>query len=160
MSWLHVNVLLFASSAIPLGLIVVPGDSDLETCREHIQRLQEVRRQALKSFFVIIDWWDNVCQVRFLQTLPSIFRVHLHILSFHLCRNLSSVLFYAPIFLSRTSALSTPSNTWNCRFVVGCLNLYCGNMSAQRHTGKEKTDNTSTFHINWVKIQTPIFNDI
>ncbi|TMS11773.1 Diacylglycerol kinase zeta [Larimichthys crocea] len=27
--------------AIPLGLIVVPGDSDLETCREHIQRLQE-----------------------------------------------------------------------------------------------------------------------
>ncbi|KAF7646746.1 hypothetical protein LDENG_00183160 [Lucifuga dentata] len=28
-------------AAIPLGLIVVPGDSDLETCREHIQRLQE-----------------------------------------------------------------------------------------------------------------------
>lgn len=27
-----------------MGLIVVPGDSDLETCREHIQRLQEVRR--------------------------------------------------------------------------------------------------------------------
>lgn len=23
---------------------MVPGDSDLETCREHIQRLQEVRR--------------------------------------------------------------------------------------------------------------------
>uniref|UniRef100_A0A672ZWQ1 Diacylglycerol kinase n=1 Tax=Sphaeramia orbicularis TaxID=375764 RepID=A0A672ZWQ1_9TELE len=31
------------SASIPLGLIVVPGDSDLETCREHIQRLQEVR---------------------------------------------------------------------------------------------------------------------
>lgn len=30
--------------AIPLGLIVVPGDSDLETCRSHIERLQEVRR--------------------------------------------------------------------------------------------------------------------
>lgn len=28
-------------ASIPLGLIVVPGDSDLETCREHIQRLQE-----------------------------------------------------------------------------------------------------------------------
>lgn len=38
---------LFVFAAIPLGLIVVPGDSDLETCREHIQRLQEVRRQAL-----------------------------------------------------------------------------------------------------------------
>lgn len=37
---------LFVFAAIPLGLIVVPGDSDLETCREHIQRLQEVRRQA------------------------------------------------------------------------------------------------------------------
>lgn len=39
----------FASPAIPLGLIVVPGDSDLETCREHIQRLQEVRSQALRK---------------------------------------------------------------------------------------------------------------
>ncbi|XP_057686535.1 diacylglycerol kinase zeta-like isoform X1 [Corythoichthys intestinalis] len=28
-------------ASIPLGIIVVPGDSDLETCREHIQRLQE-----------------------------------------------------------------------------------------------------------------------
>uniref|UniRef100_A0A3Q3N8N6 Diacylglycerol kinase n=1 Tax=Labrus bergylta TaxID=56723 RepID=A0A3Q3N8N6_9LABR len=40
--WLQVISLLF-TSPIPLGLIVVPGDSDLETCREHIQRLQEVR---------------------------------------------------------------------------------------------------------------------
>lgn len=36
--------------AIPLGLIVVPGDSDLETCREHIQRLQEVRSPSYLSF--------------------------------------------------------------------------------------------------------------
>ncbi|XP_062328119.1 LOW QUALITY PROTEIN: diacylglycerol kinase zeta-like [Osmerus eperlanus] len=28
-------------ASIPLGLIVVPGDSDLETCRAHIERLQE-----------------------------------------------------------------------------------------------------------------------
>lgn len=28
-------------ASIPLGLIVVPGDSDLETCRSHIERLQE-----------------------------------------------------------------------------------------------------------------------
>ncbi|TNN39322.1 Diacylglycerol kinase zeta [Liparis tanakae] len=32
-----------SSAAVPVGLIVVPGDSDLETCRDHIQRLQEVR---------------------------------------------------------------------------------------------------------------------
>uniref|UniRef100_A0A8C9SCY3 Diacylglycerol kinase n=1 Tax=Scleropages formosus TaxID=113540 RepID=A0A8C9SCY3_SCLFO len=31
------------SLSIPLGLIVIPGDSDLETCRTHIERLQEVR---------------------------------------------------------------------------------------------------------------------
>lgn len=37
---------LFVSPAIPLGLIVVPGDSDLETCREHIQRLQEVSKKV------------------------------------------------------------------------------------------------------------------
>uniref|UniRef100_A0A672SPQ4 Diacylglycerol kinase n=1 Tax=Sinocyclocheilus grahami TaxID=75366 RepID=A0A672SPQ4_SINGR len=36
--WLSM-FLLFIS--IPLGLIVVPGDSDLETCRAHIERLQE-----------------------------------------------------------------------------------------------------------------------
>lgn len=45
---------LFVSSAIPLGLIVVPGDSDLETCREHIQRLQEVSKKA--SIKEVILW--------------------------------------------------------------------------------------------------------
>lgn len=30
-------------SAVPLGIVVVPGDSDLELCRTHIERLQEVR---------------------------------------------------------------------------------------------------------------------
>lgn len=33
----------FYFSAVPLGIIVVPGDSDLELCRTHIERLQEVR---------------------------------------------------------------------------------------------------------------------
>jgi len=28
---------------VPLGIIVVPGDSDLELCRTQIERLQEVR---------------------------------------------------------------------------------------------------------------------
>lgn len=30
-------------AAVPLGIIVVPGDSDLELCRTQIERLQEVR---------------------------------------------------------------------------------------------------------------------
>lgn len=28
--------------AVPLGIIVVPGDSDLELCRTQIEKLQEV----------------------------------------------------------------------------------------------------------------------
>uniref|UniRef100_A0A673A090 Diacylglycerol kinase n=1 Tax=Sphaeramia orbicularis TaxID=375764 RepID=A0A673A090_9TELE len=40
---LHYDKDKLRQASIPLGLIVVPGDSDLETCREHIQRLQEVR---------------------------------------------------------------------------------------------------------------------
>lgn len=34
---------------MPLGIIVVPGDSDLEMCRTHIERLQEVRCQLLEE---------------------------------------------------------------------------------------------------------------
>uniref|UniRef100_A0A667WPA9 Diacylglycerol kinase n=1 Tax=Myripristis murdjan TaxID=586833 RepID=A0A667WPA9_9TELE len=40
---LHYDKEKLRQASIPVGLIVVPGDSDLETCREHIQRLQEVR---------------------------------------------------------------------------------------------------------------------
>ncbi|XP_054624789.1 diacylglycerol kinase zeta-like isoform X2 [Dunckerocampus dactyliophorus] len=36
-------------ASIPLGLIVVPGDSDLETCREHIQRLHEEDTAKMKN---------------------------------------------------------------------------------------------------------------
>uniref|UniRef100_A0A7N9AUZ3 Diacylglycerol kinase n=1 Tax=Mastacembelus armatus TaxID=205130 RepID=A0A7N9AUZ3_9TELE len=39
---LHYDKDKLRQASIPLGLIVVPGDSDLETCREHIQRLQEI----------------------------------------------------------------------------------------------------------------------
>uniref|UniRef100_A0A673XK80 Diacylglycerol kinase n=1 Tax=Salmo trutta TaxID=8032 RepID=A0A673XK80_SALTR len=42
--------------AIPLGLIVVPGDSDLETCRSHIERLQERegdRGESLDELFIL-----------------------------------------------------------------------------------------------------------
>ncbi|XP_061692127.1 diacylglycerol kinase zeta isoform X3 [Syngnathoides biaculeatus] len=38
---LHYDKDKLRQASIPLGLIVVPGDSDLETCRAHIQRLQE-----------------------------------------------------------------------------------------------------------------------
>ncbi|KAM9327945.1 diacylglycerol kinase zeta-like isoform 3-T3 [Pholidichthys leucotaenia] len=38
---LHYDKDKLRQASIPLGLIVVPGDSDLETCREHIHRLQE-----------------------------------------------------------------------------------------------------------------------
>ncbi|KAM3836102.1 LOW QUALITY PROTEIN: diacylglycerol kinase zeta [Diretmus argenteus] len=38
---LHYDKDKLRQASIPVGLIVVPGDSDLETCREHIQRLQE-----------------------------------------------------------------------------------------------------------------------
>ncbi|XP_076862028.1 diacylglycerol kinase zeta isoform X1 [Brachyhypopomus gauderio] len=38
---LHYHKEKLKEASIPLGLIVVPGDSDLETCRAHIERLQE-----------------------------------------------------------------------------------------------------------------------
>uniref|UniRef100_A0A4W4F954 Diacylglycerol kinase n=1 Tax=Electrophorus electricus TaxID=8005 RepID=A0A4W4F954_ELEEL len=40
---LHYHKEKLKEASIPLGLIVVPGDSDLETCRVHIERLQEVQ---------------------------------------------------------------------------------------------------------------------
>uniref|UniRef100_A0A3Q4MU73 Diacylglycerol kinase n=1 Tax=Neolamprologus brichardi TaxID=32507 RepID=A0A3Q4MU73_NEOBR len=51
---LHYDKDKLRQASIPLGLIVVPGDSDLETCREHIQRLQE-----LLSDFVLHSNQDN-----------------------------------------------------------------------------------------------------
>ncbi|XP_036399951.1 diacylglycerol kinase zeta-like isoform X2 [Megalops cyprinoides] len=38
---LHYDKEKLKEASIPLGLIVIPGDSDLETCRSHIERLQE-----------------------------------------------------------------------------------------------------------------------
>uniref|UniRef100_A0A8C9TL17 Diacylglycerol kinase n=1 Tax=Scleropages formosus TaxID=113540 RepID=A0A8C9TL17_SCLFO len=38
---LHYDKEKLKEASIPLGLIVIPGDSDLETCRTHIERLQE-----------------------------------------------------------------------------------------------------------------------
>ncbi|KAI4873737.1 hypothetical protein NFI96_008166, partial [Prochilodus magdalenae] len=39
---LHYHKEKLKEASIPLGIIIVPGDSDLETCRVHIERLQEV----------------------------------------------------------------------------------------------------------------------
>ncbi|XP_064192377.1 diacylglycerol kinase zeta-like isoform X7 [Anguilla rostrata] len=38
---LHYDKEKLKEASIPLGLIVIPGDSDLEMCRSHIERLQE-----------------------------------------------------------------------------------------------------------------------
>ncbi|XP_040028417.2 diacylglycerol kinase zeta isoform X8 [Gasterosteus aculeatus] len=46
---LHYDKDKLRQASIPLGLIVVSGDSDLETCREHIQRLQEEETAKPKS---------------------------------------------------------------------------------------------------------------
>uniref|UniRef100_A0A8C3TLM5 Diacylglycerol kinase n=1 Tax=Catharus ustulatus TaxID=91951 RepID=A0A8C3TLM5_CATUS len=43
--------LFFIFSAIPLGIIVVRGDCDLETCRMYIDRLQEVRLLSIQVSF-------------------------------------------------------------------------------------------------------------
>uniref|UniRef100_A0A672SP53 Diacylglycerol kinase n=1 Tax=Sinocyclocheilus grahami TaxID=75366 RepID=A0A672SP53_SINGR len=44
---LHYDKEKLKEASIPLGLIVVPGDSDLETCRAHIERLQEVKNERV-----------------------------------------------------------------------------------------------------------------
>nr|XP_033784302.1 diacylglycerol kinase zeta isoform X3 [Geotrypetes seraphini] len=54
---LHYDKEKLKEASIPLGLVVVPGDSDLEVCRMHIERLQEdfplcssaTQRQTLKE---------------------------------------------------------------------------------------------------------------
>uniref|UniRef100_A0A670Z1S4 Diacylglycerol kinase n=1 Tax=Pseudonaja textilis TaxID=8673 RepID=A0A670Z1S4_PSETE len=42
---LHYDKEKLKEASVPLGIIVVPGDSDLELCRTHIERLQEVSCQ-------------------------------------------------------------------------------------------------------------------
>jgi len=39
----------FTLSAIPMGIITVPGNSDLETCRQHIEKLHEVLFSLLNA---------------------------------------------------------------------------------------------------------------
>ncbi|XP_051512164.1 diacylglycerol kinase zeta-like isoform X8 [Myxocyprinus asiaticus] len=57
---LHYDKEKLKEASIPLGLIVVPGDSDLETCRAHIERLQEegdgTKPKALSSQRLSPKW--------------------------------------------------------------------------------------------------------
>nr|XP_045008519.1 diacylglycerol kinase zeta isoform X5 [Jaculus jaculus] len=44
---LHYDKEQLKEASVPLGTVVVPGDSDLELCRAHIERLQQVRPEEV-----------------------------------------------------------------------------------------------------------------
>uniref|UniRef100_A0A8C7H4D2 Diacylglycerol kinase n=1 Tax=Oncorhynchus kisutch TaxID=8019 RepID=A0A8C7H4D2_ONCKI len=56
---LHYDKEKLKEASIPLGLIVVPGDSDLETCRSHIERLQEQAVVELISLVPFLSQEDD-----------------------------------------------------------------------------------------------------
>uniref|UniRef100_A0A8B9HBP3 Diacylglycerol kinase n=1 Tax=Astyanax mexicanus TaxID=7994 RepID=A0A8B9HBP3_ASTMX len=65
---LHYHKEKLKEASIPLGLIVVPGDSDLETCRIHIERLQEVERSKMLSSQRLSPKW---CFLDFTETVST-----------------------------------------------------------------------------------------
>uniref|UniRef100_A0A3B4VJ85 Diacylglycerol kinase n=1 Tax=Seriola dumerili TaxID=41447 RepID=A0A3B4VJ85_SERDU len=77
---LHYDKDKLRQASIPLGLIVVPGDSDLETCREHIQRLQEPK--ILSSQRLSPKWCFLDCKY---ITLFIIYSPHLDLQDFMHC---------------------------------------------------------------------------
>uniref|UniRef100_A0AAQ4QYM0 Diacylglycerol kinase n=1 Tax=Gasterosteus aculeatus aculeatus TaxID=481459 RepID=A0AAQ4QYM0_GASAC len=85
---LHYDKDKLRQASIPLGLIVVSGDSDLETCREHIQRLQEeetAKPKSLSSQRLSPKWCFLDCKyiatpLSFIK-LPHIFQEHLNYVS-------------------------------------------------------------------------------
>uniref|UniRef100_A0A8C2GKH0 Diacylglycerol kinase n=1 Tax=Cyprinus carpio TaxID=7962 RepID=A0A8C2GKH0_CYPCA len=74
---LHYDKEKLKEASIPLGLIVVPGDSDLETCRAHIERLQEegdgTKPKALSSQRLSPKWCflDSIHKQKYPQTNHS-----------------------------------------------------------------------------------------
>uniref|UniRef100_A0A8B9S8K3 Diacylglycerol kinase n=1 Tax=Apteryx owenii TaxID=8824 RepID=A0A8B9S8K3_APTOW len=60
---------LFACPAIPLGIIVVRGDCDLETCRMYIDRLQEVSFCEFRYHLLILDQESSFPRVLSVQRL-------------------------------------------------------------------------------------------
>lgn len=108
------------------------------------------KEASIKQIHFCDNWLSRwCCQVRFWQPVHSISMVHLQILSSHFCRKPCSLPLYAPIFLSRTSALSPPSNTWNYRFVVGHLNLHCGDCISSEAHGEKQNHTTIGHSINF-----------
>uniref|UniRef100_A0A7N8XW26 Diacylglycerol kinase n=1 Tax=Mastacembelus armatus TaxID=205130 RepID=A0A7N8XW26_9TELE len=53
---LHYDKDQLKEASTPLGVITVPGDSDLETCRLHIERLQDNLDQCLTSQKLSMKW--------------------------------------------------------------------------------------------------------
>uniref|UniRef100_A0A3B4EWW7 Diacylglycerol kinase n=1 Tax=Pundamilia nyererei TaxID=303518 RepID=A0A3B4EWW7_9CICH len=53
---LHYDKDQLKEASLPLGVITVPGDSDLETCRLHIDRLQDNLEQSLSSHKLSMKW--------------------------------------------------------------------------------------------------------
>ncbi|MGH0131560.1 UNVERIFIED_CONTAM: hypothetical protein FKN15_065765 [Acipenser sinensis] len=52
---LHYEKEKLKEASIPMGIIVIPGDSDLEMCRSHIERLQECKNATTADRFYRID---------------------------------------------------------------------------------------------------------
>uniref|UniRef100_A0A4W5NUS3 Diacylglycerol kinase n=1 Tax=Hucho hucho TaxID=62062 RepID=A0A4W5NUS3_9TELE len=65
---LHYDKEKLKEASIPLGLIVVPGDSDLETCRSHIERLQE---QAVVELISLVPFLSQEDEGAKSKTLSS-----------------------------------------------------------------------------------------
>uniref|UniRef100_A0A8C0ISU1 Diacylglycerol kinase n=1 Tax=Chelonoidis abingdonii TaxID=106734 RepID=A0A8C0ISU1_CHEAB len=68
---LHYDKEKLKEASVPLGIIVVPGDSDLEVCRTHIERLQEegdgaklktLSSQKLSPKWCFLDWLISAFQ--------------------------------------------------------------------------------------------------
>uniref|UniRef100_A0A3Q4HTK5 Diacylglycerol kinase n=1 Tax=Neolamprologus brichardi TaxID=32507 RepID=A0A3Q4HTK5_NEOBR len=63
---LHYDKDQLKEASLPLGVITVPGDSDLETCRLHIDRLQDnleqVQRESLSSHKLSMKWCFLDCK--------------------------------------------------------------------------------------------------
>uniref|UniRef100_A0A667ZKI6 Diacylglycerol kinase n=1 Tax=Myripristis murdjan TaxID=586833 RepID=A0A667ZKI6_9TELE len=59
---LHYDKDQLKEASTPLGVIIVPGDSDLETCRSHIERLQDNLDQCLSSQKLSPKWCFLDCK--------------------------------------------------------------------------------------------------
>lgn len=64
----------YTSIAIPLGIIVVRGDCDLETCRIYVDRLEEVSRLKKGHGFHLeytLDLYKDIHEFHLDQNVPK-----------------------------------------------------------------------------------------